>query len=102
MRYNATAVKQILKPISKVLALDDCDWAHYIHRSLLVKVAFYEGINSSTKFAANINEKIHLLKVERCVNEHPGIKLETLFIVNFEEQIIPCIHDDFLQPSPEE
>jgi len=95
--YNAAAIKEIMKPMFRVLALDDCDWVHFDHRFFYLKMQFYERIDALNTFAAHFNGSVHLIKVQCCIHAHPGIRPETVFLGNVEEQVLPCMHE----PVPE-
>ena len=92
LKSNVPAVEEVMKPMGRVLAIDDCYWSQYDHTSFYLKMQFYEGIGNINTFAAQINNKVYFIKVQRCTHAHPGTRPELLFVSNREEQVAPCLH----------
>ena len=92
LKSNVPAVEEVMKPMGRVLAIEDCYWSQYDHTSFYLKMQFYEGIGNINTFAAQINNKVYFIKVQRCTHAHPGTRPELLFVSNREEEVVPCLH----------
>ena len=93
LRRNVPAIKELMMPMGNVVEIDDCNWARIDHRTLYLKMEFYEGIGSESTFTARFNNKVYLIKIQRCNHVHPLPRPEILFVGNREEPEIPFFCD---------
>ena len=82
-----------MMPMGNVREIDDCPWSRIDHRSLYLKMEFYEGIGLENTFAARFNNKVYLIRVQRTAHAHPGTRPEILFLSNREELVVPFFCD---------
>lgn len=93
LKTNVPAIKELMTPMGNVCEIDDCHWSRIDHRSLYLKMEFYEGIGLENVFAARFDNKKYIIRVERTTHTHPLTRPEILFVSNREEPVVPFFCD---------